>query len=169
MRTVFGSPAPGRRLLLPPESVERDLSNDDLRRYVTLMLDMASLNQWMEFEGIDRTADLPKQVSPTANPREFIKALAPVLEARRRMLKILGRSRRGTSSRAGRSCGACWAKGWSREKIPARPDHASAGRGPVMHAAPLGGFTAALFPHFILVNGQIRIVHVDPPQRRRPA
>ena len=155
-------PPPGRRLLLPPESVERDLSNDDLRRYAAVMLDMASLNQWMEFEGIDRTADLPKQVSPTANPREFIKALAPVLEARRRMLKILGRSRRHLESsrpflRRMLGEGLVAREDPQRDRIthsPAEGPHA---------AAPLGGFTAALFPHFILVNGQIRIAAFDLP------
>ena len=163
MRIVLGSPAPGRRLLLPPESVERDLSNDDLRRYAALMLDMASLNQWMEFEGIDRTADLPKQVSPTANPREFIKALAPVLDARRRMLKDLGafEARHLESSRPflRRMLG----EGLVAREDPQRDRITHLPAGARMYAAPLGGFTAALFPHFILVNGQIRIVAFDLP------
>lgn len=163
MRIMLGSPAPGRRLLLPPESVERDLSNDDLRRYAAVMLDMASLNQWMEFEGIDRTADLPKQVSPSANPREFIKALAPVLEARRRMLKDLGafEARHLESSRPflRRMLG----EGLVAREDPQRDRITHLPAGARMYAAPLGGFTAALFPHFILVNGQIRIVAFDLP------
>jgi Carboxypeptidase regulatory-like domain len=163
MRVALGSPALKRRLLLPPESVERDLSNDDLRRYAALMLDMASLNQWMEFEGIDRTADLPKQVSPMSNPRGFIRALAPVLEARRRMLKDLGafeaRHLESTRPFLRRMLG----EGLVAREDPQRDRITHLPAGARMYAAPLGGFTAALFPHFILVNGQIRIVAFDLP------
>lgn len=163
MRMVLGSPAPGRRLLLPPQSIQRDLSNDDLRRYAALMLDMASLNQWMEFEGIDRTADLPKHVSPASNPHEFIRALAPVLGARRRMLKELGafeaRHLEASTPFLRRMLG----EGLVAREDPRRDRITHLPAGARMYAAPLGGFTAALFPHFILVNGRMLIVAFDLP------
>jgi hypothetical protein len=163
MREALGSPAPKRRLLLPLEAVERELSNDELRQYAGLMLDMAALNQWMEFEGLDRFADLPRQLSPNKDSRAFIRGLASVLAERRRTLKNLG-------AFEPRHIDACvpfvrrlLGEGLVAREDPARDRITHLPEGSRMYAAPLGGFTAALFPHFVLVNGQIRIVAFDMP------
>ena len=163
MRETLRSPAAKRRLFLSPDAVERELSADELRRYTALMLDMASLNQWMEFEGFNRNSDLPRQVSPEKDPRAFISALESALEARRRTLKELGTF----ESRHVQVCAPyvrrLLGEGLVAREDPGRDRITHLPEGSRMYAAPFGGFTAPLFPHFILVDGQIRIVAFDMP------
>jgi hypothetical protein len=163
MRPMLRSPAPKRRLFLSLDAVERELSNDDLRRHAALMLDLAALNQWMEFEGLDRQTDLPRQVSPDKDPRAFIKALASTLAARRRVLRELGASDSRHVDSSALFVRRLLGEGLVAREDPGRDRITHLLPGSPMYAAPLGGFTAALFPHFVLVNGQLRIVAFDLP------
>jgi len=162
MRQVLRSSAPKRRLFLPLDAIDTELTQDELRRYAALIMDMASLNPWMELEGLDRRTDLPR-ISPASDPRGFLRALFATLEARRRTLKQLG----AFESRHVELC-APFVRRLLGEGLVAKEDPRRDGMTHVpptssMYAAPIGGVPAALSPHFVLVNGQVRIVGFDMP------
>jgi hypothetical protein len=127
------------------------------------MLDMSALNQWMELEGFDRQADLPRQISPDKDPRAFIKTLGSALAARRRMLKDIGAFEPRHLEMCAPFVRRLLGEGLVAREDPARDRITHLPEGSRMYAAPLGGFSAALFPHFVLVNGQLRIVAFDLP------
>ena len=153
---MFNLKAEKNRLFLRPEAVAK-LTNDQLRQFMALTMDALVLRAWMTLNGI-AAADPWRPADVRQDPEPVIKSLDRLCNDERNKLKKAGAlsPERLASGRAyvRRMLG----EGYLVREDPARDGVRLSGTDR-MYAAAFG----AIFPHFVLRNGSVRIVAVDLP------
>jgi hypothetical protein len=169
MRKVLRRERPKMRLGLPPTAVDV-LSQDDLRKFVALIFDAAVLRHWAEFEevggfkGAGEVDDVIRTVSNQAqDPRALIARLEESLSRVRGRLQDLGAFDQEHLARTAGYLRRVIGEGLVAREAPERDRITGLPRGARMYSPPLGGWSAAYFPHFIVTDGRPMLVAIDLP------
>jgi hypothetical protein len=156
MRQMLDLRGEKNRMWLPPEAI-RSLSNDQLRRFVSLMFDKAVLNVWMEVSGRpsaitfgDRPVDIRR------DPLAATMALETSTSAMRKALTESGTIAPERIATTQLYVRRLLGEGYIVRENPSR-DGIKLPRGARMYTVMLGG----PLPHVIVENGKLRVVAVD--------
>jgi len=163
MRSVLRHDAPKMRLFLPPDGIDA-LGQDDLRRFVALVFDVAVLSRWMELEGltIDRAA-MPRLNDPGSDLEGYLSRLDGAAGGMRGRLSQLGAFDPPHFARTAPYMRRVLGEGLLVREDPARDGIDHLGDGVPMYTVPLGGWSSAFYPHFAIVNGRLTLVAIDLP------
>jgi hypothetical protein len=163
MRAMLRHNAAKMRLFLPIEAIDA-LSQDDLRRFVALMLDVVMLQRWSMVEGLEGIDDeLRATGDGRTDPKAFIDRVESAAARIRGRLESLGAFDEEHAARVSGFLRRMAGEGLVAREAPQRDRITIVPRGVGMYSAPLGGWTAAPFPHFILIDARPLMVAIDLP------
>jgi hypothetical protein len=163
MRTVLRRDRPKQRLGLPLDAADY-LSQDDLRQFVALQFDRAVLLRWAEFEGLSEQFQTELDAAGRdQDMRVFIPRLDQALGRFRSRLQDLGVFDEEHFARSAGFLRRVIGEGLVTREAPQRDRITGLPGGARMYSPPLGGWSAAIFPHLILTNGRPLLVALDLP------
>jgi hypothetical protein len=156
MRRMLDLRAEKNRLFLTQEAV-RTLSNDQLRRFVTLIFDAWALSAWLALEKLPAPLTTWNVANIRRDPVKVIASLESEVQEARRMLNAAGALSAERIAGSQMYVRRLLGEGTMVREDPDRDGISNLPRGARMYTVLLG----APLPHVVLDRGMLRIVAVD--------
>ena len=158
MRKVLDRESEKGRFYLPLAAVTRDLSNDQLRRFIALYFDAAAQNRLLMLHGL-AGATLPRPVTTRTSPSDAIAGFEIAAADATQRLRAAGALDQKHLQEMAPYVRRLLGEGPLVREDPARDGITGLRRGERVYAVHLG--IDMLFPHFTIRDGRAMLVSVD--------